>query len=64
MSQIKKALEKAKRERELFSIEVREQAPLETSYQDQQEPTKVRLAEEEAQNLASSDITPPIYSQT
>jgi len=64
MSQIKKALEKAKKDRELFSFRGMEQAPGESSPQDIQAPARTLLVERETQSQTSNDITSPVYSQT
>jgi protein-tyrosine kinase len=63
MSQIKKALEKAKKERELFSA-WEHAAPVEASRGDQQDSTIIGSLPDEIGTLESDDITPPIYSQT
>jgi non-specific protein-tyrosine kinase len=64
MSEIKKALEKAKKDRELFSVRALEQSHGESSPQDIQAPARTTLVEGEIQSQTSSDITPPVYSQT
>jgi protein-tyrosine kinase len=63
MSEIKKALEKAKRERDLF-IREPQQPQEEPSPQDLRKPNRGEPAGGDIQSQGLNDIIPPVYSQT